>query len=205
MTAAIDPSHIIHVCPAHSEYRFRDACRIDTCQYHNKVTKQRCLALDRAEGDKSVSCVEVGIFKEYALQRSNGDQSSRLTQKGTETAVRRQGIAVRESMRLYLYVGWLDENGLRSLNFERELSEEHAEHLALMVDDLHHIVHELRPHMIPYLFHAPTIAHFAKTVRSGMSPEPFNFRVILGKRSRLPSNLIKELHTSCLNCLPSRT
>lgn len=203
MTVAIDTSLIIHVCPAYDSYQFRDACRIDTCQYHNKVTKQRCLALDRAEGDKSVSCVEVGVFKEYALQRSNGDPTARLTQKGTETAVRRQGIAVREAMRLYLFVGWLDENGLRSLKFARELSEEHTEQLATLVEDLRPIVHELRDHMIPYMFHEPTIAHFAKTLRSGMSPEPFNFRVILGKKSRLPSNLIKELHTSCLNCLPS--
>lgn len=204
MTVAIDPKHIIHTCPAYGEYRFRDACRIDTCQYHNKVTKQRCLAIDRTEGEKAVSCIEVGVFKEYALQRSNGDIGSRLTQKGTETAVRRQGIAVREAMRLFLYVGWLDENGMRSLKFNGDLSEEQTEHLHTLIMDLREVVHELRDDMVPYIFHEATISRFATTLRSGMSPEPFNFRVILGKKSSLPSNLIKELNASCLSILPAK-
>lgn len=190
-------SKVIHICPAHTEYRFCDKCVIETCQHHTKVTARGCLALDRAEGDRGCTVTEVNHYKAYAIQRVSGQSDSPLTLKGVETSLRRTSLAVREAIRMYLYVCYLDEKGMR---VEHDMLE--SEDMQTLFDDLSKIFHELRPYMLPFLFDEVEIAKFAHAQRKGISTEPFNFRLLLGKNSRLSSSQLKELLAPCLNKPP---
>ncbi len=195
-------SKIIHVCPEHTPYRFHGKCAIETCQHHNKVTQSGCLALDRAEGDRGCTVTEVAYYKAYALQRvSGGPASAPLTLKGVETAQRRNNMQVREAIRFYLYICFLDERGVRS---DFELCDG-PEELQILYEDLLAVFYELRPYMIPFVFNEKMIAKFAQSQRKGFSPEPFNFKTLLGKKSRVLTPQLKELTTSCLNLIPNST
>lgn len=52
-------------CPLHDKYRFRTACRIETCKMYNEQTPNKCLALDTtfASNDKTLSDAELIIYK----------------------------------------------------------------------------------------------------------------------------------------------
>lgn len=186
-------SKVIHVCPAYTEYRFCDKCAIETCQHHTKVTQRGCLALDRAEGDRGCTVTEVNHYKAYAITRVSGQGGAPLTLKGVETSLRRTNLAVREAIRLYLYICYLDERGMRVDHDMLEVDE-----MQMLFDDLSKTFHELRPYMWPFLFDEAEIAKFARAQRKGFSTEPFNFRLLLGKNSRLSSTQLKELIASCL-------
>lgn len=190
---------IIHVCPAHSEYRFCGKCVIETCQHHTKVTDRGCLALDRAEGDRGCTVTEISHYKAYALTRMSGS-SAPLTLKGAETSMRRTSLALREAIRLYMYICYLDERGMRR---EHDLLDN--EDVQLMFDELQRIFHELRPYMLPFIFNDDEIAKFARAQRKGIAAEPFNFRLILGRSSQLTGPQIKELVTLCQLKLKSET
>lgn len=174
----------VNVCPMREQYKFRGACCVETCQYHTKTTPHHCMSLDRAEGDRTITAIEVGHYKSYALQRSAGAEP--LSQKGKETALRRIQLQVREAIRLYLYVCYLDEHGIRSTAPLTPL-------MQTLFEELTPIVRDLREYMVPLLFDKDAIAQYAVSQRKGISSESFNFRLILGKRTTLTPQQFKEL------------
>ena len=174
-------------CPCYQEYEFKAKCVIETCQHHTKVTPHNCLSLDRREGDRPPTIAEIGLYKEYALAR-NGKGMTPLTPKGIETASRRTLMRIREATRLLQYLCYLDETSPR--RDETVLSE-----LAVtFYNDLRVMyANELRLWMLPFLFDRELICEFSRQ-RKGMSADEFNFRLVLGKNTKLnTSNQLKEL------------
>lgn len=175
-------------CPCHQEYVFREKCVIETCQYHTKVTQHNCLSLDRREGDRPPTIAEIGYYKEYALTRS-GKGVAPLTPKGIETASRRTLMRIREATRVLQYLCYLDETATsRSGIVLSELALQFYRDLQLFYEN------ELRIWMIPYLFDKESILGFSRHIK-GMSAEEFNFRLVLGKNTKLnTSNQLKEIY-----------
>ena len=175
-------------CPCHQEYVFREKCVIETCQHHTKVTQHNCLSLDRREGDRPPTIAEIGYYKEYALARI-GKGVAPLTPKGIETASRRTLMRIREATRVLQYLCYLDETAV-------DRSETVLSELAVQFyKDLQFLFHnELRLWMIPFLFNKECIIEFSRH-RKGMSAEEFNFRLVLGKNTKLnTSNQLKEIY-----------
>ena len=162
-------------CPLREEYVFAKKCCISSCQHHTKVTACNCMALDRRTGDTDLSVTEIGFYKEYALGRN-------LSPKGVEAAVRRRRDAIREGIRLYTYVCYLDEvvitRGTKPL----------TEHQDLLLQEIRVIIPEARPWMIPYLSCPKMLQQFAAT-RKGLEPTRFNFRLIV--KNPVLINLLK--------------
>lgn len=174
-------------CPCHQEYEFKTKCIIETCQHHTKVTAHNCLSLDRREGDRPPTIAEIGWYKEYALAR-NGKGMAPLTPKGIETASRRTLMRIREATRLLQYLCYLDETSQeRTETVLSELAVTFYNDLRVMY------ANEIRLWMLPYLFDKERIYEFSRQ-RKGMSAEEFNFRLVLGKTTKLnTSNQLKEL------------
>ena len=174
-------------CPCHQEYVFRSKCVIESCQYHTKVTPHNCLSLDRREGDRPPTISEVGYYKEYAISRT-GKGIAPLTPKGIETASRRTLMRVREATRLLQYLCYLDETAtIRSTVVLSEASQQFYTDLQYLYEN------ELRIWMLPLLFSQQHIMEFSRH-RKGMSADEFNFRLVLGKNTKLNiSNQLKEI------------
>ena len=97
-------------------------------------------------------------------------------------------MRVREATRLLQYLCYLDETAtIRSTVVLSEASQQFYTDLQYMY------ANELRIWMLPLLFSQQHIMEFSRH-RKGMSADEFNFRLVLGKNTKLNiSNQLKEI------------
>lgn len=163
-------------CPLQPEYVFATKCCIESCQHHTKVTACNCMALDRRTGEHILSVAEIGFYKEYAL-------SNNLSAKGVEAAVRRRMAAIREGIRLYTYICYLDEIVVsRPPHVLTDFQQ-------LLFKELSTMIPEIRNWMIPYLSNLAVLKDFAAT-RKGLEAAHFNFRLLV--KNPVLINLLKQ-------------